>query len=149
MRCSLLEAQGYRCWYAPRDIKPGARWGEAITDAIGECKIFVMVFSKNSNQSKRVLEEVFFAITEGKTVIPFRIENLDPTGAMRLHLSMLHWLDAYQPSWQAHLERLIESVSAEPGLGNLHPQHSKHLSRRLPASQSKKGVKYPGCGLGW
>jgi len=112
---AALEQQGFRCWYAPRDIKPGAGWGEAITDAIGECKIFVMVFSKNSNQSKRVLEEVFFAISEEKSVIPFRIENLDPTGAMRLHLSMLHWLDAYQPSWRAHLDRLINSVSADLG----------------------------------
>jgi hypothetical protein len=112
---AALEQQGFRCWYAPRDIKPGAGWGEAITDAIGECKIFVMVFSKNSNQSKRVLEEVFFAISEEKSVIPFRIENIDPTGAMRLHLSMLHWLDAYQPSWRAHLDRLIDSVSADLG----------------------------------
>ncbi len=99
-----------------------------------------MVFSKSSNQSKRVLEEVFFAVTEGKTVIPFRIENLDPTGAMRLHLSMLHWLDAYQPSWHAHLERLIESVSAELGLQETSArQRSKHPPCRLPASQRKKG----------
>jgi hypothetical protein len=138
---AALEGQGYRCWYAPRDIKPGAGWGEAITDAINECKIFVMVFSKNSNQSKRVLEEVFFAITEGKTVIPFRIENLDPTGAMRLHLSMLHWLDAYQPSWRAHLERLIESVSAELGLRKPPPSAIEPPAAPVANEPVKKGRK--------
>jgi hypothetical protein len=34
---------------------------------------------------------------------------------MRLHLSSRHWLDAYHPSWEAHIERLIESVSLNLG----------------------------------
>jgi hypothetical protein len=106
-----LEKKGIRCWYAPRDIKAGASWGETITEAISHCKLMLLIFSGSSNQSKRVQEEVYYAISEEKTLIPFRIENLDPTGAMRLHLSMLHWLDAYQPSWQANIERLTNSVS--------------------------------------
>ena len=28
--CAKLEADGYRCWYAPRDIAPGAEWASAI-----------------------------------------------------------------------------------------------------------------------
>jgi hypothetical protein len=110
-----LEKKGIRCWYAPRDIKAGDSWGETIIEAISRCKLMLLIFSGNSNQSKRVLEEVYYAISEEKTLIPFRIENLDPTGAMRLHLSMLHWLDAYKPSWQAHLERLTNSVSSNLG----------------------------------
>ena len=78
---SALENEKMRCWYAPRDIKPGADWGESITEAIHECKIILLIFSGSSNQSKRVLDEVYYAISEEKTIIPFRIENLDPTGA--------------------------------------------------------------------
>jgi regulation of enolase protein 1 (concanavalin A-like superfamily) len=107
---SALENENIRCWYAPRDIQPGADWGESITEAIDDCKIFLLIFSKNSNQSKRVLDEVYCAISEEKTIIPFRIENLDPTGAMRLHLSSKHWLDAYHPSWSSHLNRLSNSL---------------------------------------
>ena len=32
--CATLEAHGIRCWMAPRDIKPGADWGESILDGI-------------------------------------------------------------------------------------------------------------------
>ena len=32
--CAVLEAKGIRCWIAPRDITPGADWGEAIVDGI-------------------------------------------------------------------------------------------------------------------
>lgn len=108
---SALENQTIRCWYAPRDIEPGADWGESITEALQECKVVLLIFSSNSNQSKRVLDEIYYAISEEKTILPFRIENLDPTGAMRLHLSSRHWLDAFQPSWQSHISRLVNSVS--------------------------------------
>jgi len=109
---SAMENQGIRCWVAPRDILPGADWGDSITKAIHACKIVLLIFSRNSNQSKRVLDEIYYAISEEKTIIPFRIENLNPSGAMQLHLSSQHWLDAYQPTWHTHLDRLVEIVSA-------------------------------------
>jgi hypothetical protein len=112
---SALEQQGFRCWYAPRDIKPSADWGDSITEAISECKIVLLIFSKSSNQSHRVRDEIYFAISEEKVILPFRIENLDPTGAMRLHLSSRHWLDAYQPSWQAHIDGLVSSIADTMG----------------------------------
>jgi oligopeptide transport system substrate-binding protein len=112
---SALENENIRCWYAPRDIEPGANWGESITEAIQDCKLFLLIFSGNSNQSKRVLDEVYYAISEEKAIIPFRIENLDPTGAMRLHLSSRHWLDAYHPSWKSHINRLVNTIAVHLG----------------------------------
>ena len=32
--CAILESKGIRCWIAPRDILPGADWGESIVDAL-------------------------------------------------------------------------------------------------------------------
>lgn len=112
---STLENHGVSCWVAPRDILPGADWGDSITEAIHECRIVLLIFSSSSNHSKRVLDEIYYAISEEKTIIPFRIENLHPSGAMRLHLSSQHWLEAYQPSWHTHLDRLVEIVSANLG----------------------------------
>lgn len=108
---AALENEGIRCWYAPRDIRAGTDWGESITEAIGGCALMLLIFSKSSNNSKRVLDEIYFGISEGKTLLPFRIENLDPSGAMRLHLSSRHWLDAYEPSWKQHINELTEAVS--------------------------------------
>ena len=107
-----MESNQIRCWYAPRDIKPSEDWGKAITKAIEECKVFLIIFSGNSNQSQRVLDEVNLAISQQAVILPFRIENLEPEGAMKLHLSSRHWLDAYEPSWQAHIKKLIKDISA-------------------------------------
>jgi len=107
---AALENKGLRCWVAPRDIKPGADWGDSICEAITNCKLVLLIFSSSSNQSKRVLDEIYYAIGDEKVILPFRVENLAPTGAMRLHLSSRHWLDAYQPSWKAHIDQLVNSA---------------------------------------
>ena len=108
---STLEQNGVRCWYAPRDIKPSDDWGKAIVNAIQESRIFLMVFTEHANQSQHVLDELLYAIDVGAVILPFRIENLEPDGAMRLHLSSRHWLDAYDPSWEAHLKNLVKNIS--------------------------------------
>jgi len=75
----------------------------------------LLIFSGHSNRSKHVRDEIYYAISEEKIILPFRIENLDPTGAMRLHLSSRHWLDAYQPSWQVHINHLVGSAADSIG----------------------------------
>jgi len=107
-----LERNQIRCWYAPRDIKPSEDWGKAISNAIERSKIFLIIFSGNSNRSQRVLDELNLAISQEITIMPFRIENLEPDGAMRLHLSSRHWLDAFDPSWESHIKKLINIVAS-------------------------------------
>jgi Tol biopolymer transport system component len=107
-----LEHNNIRCWYAPRDIKPSDDWASAISSAIEQSKFFLLIFSGNSNQSQRVLDELNLAVSQEIPILPFRIENLEPDGAMRLHLSSRHWLDAFDPSWESHLTKLIVTVSS-------------------------------------
>jgi hypothetical protein len=134
---AALENNHIRCWYAPRDIKSGEDWGKAITTAIEASRVFLVVFSAHANRSQRVLDEVNLAISQRAAIIPFRIEDLEPDGAMKLHLSSRHWLDAYEPSWQSHLKKLVNNVSA-----NL-SEEIKESEVDLPASVHKakgKGV---------
>lgn len=130
---AALESNQIRCWYAPRDIKPGADWAEEITIAIESSKVMLLIFSENSNHSQRVLDEVNFAISAGLTILPFRIEDLEPRGAMMLHLSTRHWLDAYDPSWEEFLEQLIKTVAA-----NLEVSIS---DEEIKSSVKKRGAK--------
>jgi hypothetical protein len=145
---SALEHKGIRCWYAPRDIKPSADWGDSITEAISECKIVLLIFSKNSNQSQRVRDEVYFAISEEKVILPFRIENLDPTGAMRLHLSSRHWLDAYQPSWQAHIDGLVSSIADTMGRPLVQPAAREKPAEPVPHPLPEERKKVPWLWIG-
>ena len=108
--CHRLEAAGIRCWIAPRDVGYGKDWGASIVEAIGAAKLVVVIFSAAANASRHILDEVGTALDTGATVIPFRIEDILPTGALRLHLNRLHWLDALSSPLDQHIDRLIESA---------------------------------------
>ncbi len=115
--CATLEASGIRCWIAPRDILPGANWGEAIIDALSSSKAMVLIFSANSNESGQVVREVERAINKNIPVIPFRIENVPLSKAMEYFISTSHWLDAF-PIYERHLavlsQRLVGLIGNEP-----------------------------------
>jgi|GEM_PF-2224713 len=91
--CDSLESNGFRCWYAPRDIAPGDEWASAIMSALESCRIMVLVFSKDSNKSVQVLREVNNAVTLKKFIIPYKIDDSTPTGGMNYYLATLQWLD--------------------------------------------------------
>ena len=41
-----LEAESVSCWVAPRDVVPGADWGESIINAIESSRIMILIFSE-------------------------------------------------------------------------------------------------------
>src|SRR5271170_1204624 len=107
--CEFLEAKGASCWIAPRNILPGEEWGDSILRGIQGCRIMVLIFSKAANDSGPVRSEVDRAVNARKILIPFRIENVAPTGAMEFHIGRRHWLEAYTPPLQKHLELLART----------------------------------------
>ncbi|MGA7790688.1 MAG: toll/interleukin-1 receptor domain-containing protein [Xanthobacteraceae bacterium] len=108
--CAVLESKGLRCWIAPRDITPGADWGETIVGAIHASQALVLVFSANANLSHQVKREVERAVTLGLPVIPLRIENVLPAKSLEYFLSTPHWLDAFTPPLEHHLNHLADVI---------------------------------------
>jgi hypothetical protein len=108
--CSVLERHRVRCWIAPRDITPGEEWGAAIIKGINHSRILVLIFSAHANASAQVRREVERAISRGMSVLPVRIENVLPVGAMEYALGNRHWLDAFTPPMERQLELLARSV---------------------------------------
>ena len=113
---ALLEAQGLRCWIAPRDISPSADWAAEIIDAISAARVMVLVFSSSSNRSPQVRREIERAVHKGVTVLPFRIEDVVPSKSLEFFLSAQHWLDAFPPPLEAHYRRLSSYLSAQIAL---------------------------------
>lgn len=108
--CAALEAKGIRCWMAPRDIMPGMDWSESIIDAINGSRAFVLIFSNNANLSVQIKREVERAIHKGLPVIPLRIENVVPTRSLEYFLSTPHWLDAFSPPLERHLDYMAQVI---------------------------------------
>ena len=113
---AMLEAQGLKCWIAPRDISPSADWAAEIIDAISAARIMLLVFSSSSNQSPQVRREIERAVHKGVTVLPFRIEEVVPSKSLEFFLSAQHWMDAFPPPREAHYRRLSSYLSAQLAL---------------------------------
>ena len=105
---SRLEQAGIRCWVAPRDVLPGTVWGEAIFQAIETTRLMVVVLSGEANESAHVHREVGRAVAKDVVVVPFRIESVEPTGAMAYYLAAEHWLDAMTPPLESHISKLVQ-----------------------------------------
>ena len=143
--CARMEAEGVRCWVAPRDILPGVEWGDAIMNAIGACPVMVLILSRNSNGSPQVRREVERAIHRGVMVIPFRIEEMEPTGSMEYFLSAPHWLDAIQPPLAPHVARLVDTTKVLLGRGEAAGASASGEAAPMPsaAAPSTPGTSGP------
>ncbi len=123
--CAMLESHGIRCWIAPRDVLPGIHYGEAIIDAIHECRIMVLVFSSKANLSGHIPKEIERAVSQGVTVMPLRIENVAPAKSLDYFIGSVHWLDALTPPLEVHLQRLaanVKTLLSRSGSGtDVHP----------------------------
>ena len=123
--CAALEDAHIRCWIAPRDILPGSDWSASIIDALDQCRVMILIFSGNANDSPQIRNEVVHAVHRGVPVIPVRIEDIPPGKSLAYFMSGVHWLDALSPPLEAHLKRLAETVrtmlqlvpGAEPSAG--------------------------------
>ena len=92
--CDYLEEKGIRCWVAPRDVQGGTEYAEAIIMGIRSCKIMVVLFNKNANDSIYVKNEVERAFTYKSILIPFKLDQTIPSATLELFLGSVHSLDA-------------------------------------------------------
>jgi len=105
-----LEANGFTVWIAPRDVSPAAEWAAEIIEAISAARVMVLIFSESSNSSPQVRREVERAVHKDLRILPFRIENVLPSGCLEYFLSSQHWLDGFPSPRTAHYERLCGSL---------------------------------------
>ena len=131
-----LEGNGVRCWIAPRDIPAGSEYGQEIVEAIKACRIVVVIFSASANSSPHVRREVERAVSAQRIIVPFRIENIVPTGAMEYALSNTHWLDALSAPLEPHIATLVATARKMLGSGAT----SDPVPSALPAHAAKPSI---------
>jgi hypothetical protein len=139
--CAKLESIGIRCWIAPRDVVPGREYAAAIIDAIDRCRVMVLIFSADSNESRQIHREIERAASKGTPIVPLRIEEVIPTESMEYFLGGIHWLDALTPPLERHLHRLAETVVAILGVDASDKATSQVEQEQL--AQPPRGIPSP------
>ena len=107
-----LEAESVTCWVAPRDVVPGADWGESIINAIESSRIMILIFSRSANVSPQIKREVERAVNKGVYIIPFRVDDIPPGRSLEYFISTAQWMDAFSPPLERHLDNLAKTVKS-------------------------------------
>jgi TolB-like protein/thioredoxin-like negative regulator of GroEL len=139
-----LERQGIACWIAPRDVRAGALYADAIVRAISGAKAFVLVLSESAIASSHVSKEIERASSKKRPLIALRIDAAPLTPALEYFLSESQWVEARGGNIDAAHVKLIDAirelaravpetlaaVAAGTSAGTASPAH--HKSRRKP-----------------
>ncbi len=107
---NALESKKIKCWIAYRNADVGEDYAASIVRAIRACSAVVLIYSKNSNASKQVLNEINSATNAGKMILPFKIDDFLPGESFEYYLGKTHWLDAITPPLQKHIDMLCEKL---------------------------------------
>ncbi len=105
-----LERHGIVCWIAPRDVKAGALYADAIVRAISGAKAFVLVLSESAIASSHVSKEVERASSKKRPIIALRIDAAPLTPALEYFLSESQWVEAKRGNIDAAYVKLIDAI---------------------------------------
>ena len=108
--CEYLEGHEAACWIAPRDVKPGAQYADAIVRAINESTAVLLVLSGSAVASSHVGREIERAASKHKHIIAFRIDAAALSPALEYFLSESQWIDMPALRMPAALAKLAEAV---------------------------------------
>ena len=149
---SDFEQNGIRCWYAPRDIRPGEEWVTAITKALEVSKALVLIYTEDSNTSRQVMNEIAVAFNAGITIVPFKLSNEQMSSELEYYLTRVHWLDALSKPLKKNIVSLreyIEVIISTPnGSAPVHTKSADEIAaEKLKAAEEykKKVIKFVCC----
>ena len=120
-----LQDKGVRCWFAPEDLKIGARTRPAIDEAIRVRDKLLLILSERSIESDWVEKEVETAFEEERrrkrtVLFPIRLDNtvMDTSEAWAADIrrtrtigDFRHWKD--HDAYQKAFDRLIRDLKQE------------------------------------
>lgn len=137
-----IEARGFTCWIARRDILPGDAYEAAIVRAIHSSRVMVVVWSDAASRSRHVQREVRTASEADLTILPLRIEQAPASEVFLYHLGGSQWFDAVSPPIEEHLKRLADALTRVLAAGGT-DAHAKHSGVRRTQSEDDSGARSP------
>ena len=94
-----LESDGISCWYVGRDMEKGLLRG-AITKAIRDCRVFLLILSEQSIHSEYVKNEIALALqgfddNRKRELVAFRVDNSNAETQLNAFLDKLQARDDF------------------------------------------------------
>lgn len=129
---SDLKGAGVDAWLDQLDIQPGERWDRSIEKALERSICLIVILSPSSVASNNVMDEVSFAIDEGKRIVPVVIQSCQIPFRMR-RFQFIDFSDNYSLS----LQKLLSVFNLSPS-NQLQTYGSNEPSSRNDLSQDSE-----------
>ena len=138
---SDLRAKGADVWLDQLDIEAGSRWDTAVEGALGRSARLLVLLTPKSVASQNVLDEVSYALDEGKTVLPVLVEAC----AIPMRMRRLQHVD-FTRGYEAGVARLLDDTRRDAAVRvhstprrrhrRLLHRHARHPHRNQPPRSS-------------
>jgi TolB-like protein len=140
--CSALEAAGFPCWIAPRNVVPGTMYADGIVHAIDDSSILVLILSEQAVASAHVGREIERAVSKRHPVVALRIDAAPLTPAFEYFLNQSQWIEG--GGSDAAIAQLVGAVGQHlaPGTpaSSTHANQASAASRKAAAPRRKWGI---------
>jgi hypothetical protein len=103
---TALSTAGYDLWIDVDDIPAGMNWNPAIQTGLQRMQVLIVVVSPDSMVSPKVLDEMDYAWTHGKRIIPLLYRPAD----MRYPLKQMQYIDFHNDTFERAMQRLIDEI---------------------------------------
>src|SRR5689334_16918322 len=93
---TVLEAAGFSCWIAPRDVPPGSDWLEVLIEALKASRCLLLISSSHAESSPHVLSELNQATKLRLPIVTLRIESGEPSERHQYFIGVGQWTSRLQ-----------------------------------------------------
>jgi hypothetical protein len=105
-----LEREGVATWVAPRSIRAGIPYADAIVQGIRDSASMVVLLTEDANRSSFVHREIERAASLSKHLILLRLDPVLPEKGLELFLSSIQWIEAHQIGIDRSLDVLKDAL---------------------------------------
>ncbi|MBR4461566.1 MAG: TIR domain-containing protein [Erysipelotrichaceae bacterium] len=101
---------GFHVWY-DEGITPGNEWSDAIAEALSKCAVFVVMLTPTSAPREAVLNEISFALDEGKPFLAIYLEDTELPPGLRLRISRKQAILKYNMTNEEYEFKYLEAFT--------------------------------------
>ena len=126
---------GFHVWY-DGGIAPGNEWSDEIAAALSGFSVFVVMLTPASASSENVMDEISFALDEGKHFLAIYLEETSLPPGLKLRTARKQALVKYTLSDEEYEQKYLEAFT-RMGLGNSASEKQENVSEKTdPPPQS-------------
>lgn len=106
----FLEQNGFSCRVQGGNKSSYDSTGDDPAEVFGWADAFVLIVSEAANLSGGIRRDIDEAVNCGLSVLPIRVEDIEPSRSLRYYLGPYQWIEAFGDEIDKYLEVLLKAL---------------------------------------